>query len=765
MTGAVKRRIRVLRSVAGMVALTAVFAASSARGDAARPWLDRRLTPDARADLVVRAMTQDEKLGLVHGAFGASLKAAPSPFNAPKPAGAIGSGGFVAGIPRLGIPALQESDAGLGVANGGHMRPGDEATAMPAGLALAASWDPALAFKAGAAIGREARGKGFNVLLGGAANLTRDPRGGRNFEYAGEDALLAGMIVGKAVAGVQSANVISTMKHFAVNNQEIGRAVLSAEAQPDALRESDLLVFERVVELGRPGAVMTAYNRVNGVYASESPFLLTDVLKGAWGYKGWVMSDWGGVHSTVASALAGLDQQSAHSFDQLRVAATYAGSDRAAAVAAADYYGAPLRAAVASGAVPQSRLDDMVRRILRSMFAVGVVDAPERGPAADLKASAAVAQRVAEAGMVLLKNDRDLLPLTGVSQRVVMIGGHADLGVLSGGGSSQVIPIGGAALEIPLIQGPAASFARITYSPSSPLKALRTRLGRDVLFDPGTDIPTAVALARTADVVLVFAEKWQTEAEDSPDLGLTPHQDALIAAVAAANPRTVVVLETGNPVLMPWLGTVGAVLEAWYPGQRGGEAIARILLGDVSPSGRLPMTFPASVAQLPRPELDGAKLPSSGLFGVTQPFPVTYGEGSDVGYRWFERTGAVPLFPFGYGLSYAQFEIKRSSSGAGAVTIKVRNTSRRFAAEIAQLYVRPPGAGSTFRLAGWARIALRPGATGQVALIADKKALARYDGGWRVNEGEYDYYIGGASGDRRITGTFHLDRRNIKAFD
>jgi beta-glucosidase len=426
-------------------------------------------SPDQRAAETVAAMTLDEKLTLVHGYFGASLKGAPPPLNATPPKEALGAAGYVPGVPRLGVPALQESDASLGVANGNHLRPGDQATALPSGLATASTWNPELARKGGEMIGEEAHAKGFNVLLAGGVNLARDPRNGRNFEYLGEDALLAGVMAGESIAGIQSRKVISTVKHFAVNDQETGRMTLSAQIDEKSMRETDLLAFQIAIERGQPGSVMCAYNRINGDYACEHDFLLNKVLKGDWGYPGWVMSDWGGVHSTVKAALGGLDQQSAHTFDR------------------EDYFGAPLKAAVESGQVPMARLDDMAGRILRSMYAVGVVDHPPVKREIDKAAHAAVAQKVAEEGAVLLKNEGGLLPLAAGAKSIAVIGAHADVGVLSGAGASQVISYGGSALELPG-SGPMGGLFKTVYHASSPLKAIQAAApGAKVSFSGGEE--------------------------------------------------------------------------------------------------------------------------------------------------------------------------------------------------------------------------------------------------------------------------------------
>ena len=498
-----------------------------------------------------------------------------------KPQGSIGSAGYVEGIPRLGVPALQETDAELGVANPGHIRRGDEATAMPSNLALASTWDVAAARRQGEAVGAEARARGFNVLLGGAANLIRDPRGGRIFEYFSEDPLLTGRMAGAAIDGAQSRHVISTIKHFALNDQETDRVVLDARIDRAALRESDLLAFEIGVEQGRPGSVMCAYNQINGVYACENGWLLNDVLKGDWGYPGFVMSDWGAVHSTVRSALAGLDQESGDQLD------TQNFFDR-------------LGRAVAKGEVPQARLDDMARRILTSIYALGLADETAASAPADLAASDEAALAIEREGAVLLKNE-GLLPLSADARRILVVGAHADRGVPSGGGSSQVVPRGGAALSEPVGRNRA-----MIFDPSSPLDAIRRQFPRArVDYDDGRLPGRTAKAAAGADAAIVFADQWLTETADAPDLSLPSGQDRLIETVARANPRTVVVLETGGPVLMPWIDETAAVLEAWYPGQKGGEAIAEILSGAVNPSGRLPLTFPSSESQLPHRTIQG----------------------------------------------------------------------------------------------------------------------------------------------------------------
>lgn len=712
--------------------------AASAASQADRPWMNTALSPDERARLAVEAMTLDEQISLMRTQIGFGLLSLgiPLPDSVPEtmrkhtPEGALGSAGFIAAMPRLGLPAIQMTDASLGVGNlGGFLRRGDEATALPSSLALAGSFNTDLARQAGRVVGAEAHAKGFNVQLAGGVNLTREPRNGRNFEYAGEDPLLAGLIIGETIAGIQDEHVVSTSKHYALNSQETGRFVYDARIDEGALRESDLLAFEIAHDRGQPGAVMCAYNRINGVYGCESPFLLNQVLKGEWKYPGWVMSDWGAVHSLKSSLDGGLDQESPQD----------------------DPYFDTLKTEVEAGRIPASRVAESARRILRSLFAVGAVDDPAApGGTIDKDTHAAVAEQIALQGMVLLKNEGGVLPLAATARKIVVIGGFADRGVIAGGGgSSQVMPYGGSFRDTRGREGVAALLTPV-YGLDSPLKALQARRpDADIQFDDGSDPARAAALARMADVAIVFATRPEEEGLDAENL-LFPHgQDDLIAAVAAANPRTVAVLETGNPTAMPWLSRVGAVLQAWYPGQRGGQAIARLLTGDAAPSGRLPMTFPASVQQLPRPEIPGfdpAMRTPLGLGKPVEPFNLDMNEGSDVGYRWFERTDAKPMFAFGYGLTYTTFDYRRPSfHGGDGLTAEVTliNTGSRAGVEVAQLYAAPPG--RTHRLVGWARVELQPGESRRVTISADPRLLASWDTeakGWRRAGGRFDAYIG-----------------------
>lgn len=407
------------------------------------PWMNPALPPDERANLVIGQMTLDEKIQLVHGVRTYFQVGEPGYKKAP---GSLEGDGYVPAIPRLALPALQIVGAGVGVTNWGR-RAGGQSTALPSALAETASWNPALAYEFGALIGRETRDQGFNVSIGGGVNLTRDPRDGRNFEYHGEDPLLAGTILGRELKGIQTQHLVATIKHYAVNDQETGRSEVNSIIDERSMHESDLLAFEIALRESNAGAMMCSYNRVNGVHSCENDHLLNEVLKRSWGFHGWVMSDWGGTHSTVKAALAGLDQE----------------MDRGV------YFSDKLKQAVEKGDVPVARLDDMVHRILRTEFACGIVDHPPVIGPIDFQSGHKIALLVEEQAIVLLKNSGLLHLKEPNSRQVALIGSYAESGVLSGGGSSQVSPVGGNA-------APAKS-----YPPDGPLGV--------PVYDPSSSAP------------------------------------------------------------------------------------------------------------------------------------------------------------------------------------------------------------------------------------------------------------------------------------
>jgi beta-glucosidase len=716
---------------AGLVCVVGLLSVPALAADTV-PWMNPSLSPDERARLIEQQMTQAERLQLVHGIWSIPYKVALPP-------GAQLTAGYVGGVPRLGIPALQQTDASLGVGNPLGVRQGEGSTPLPSGLATAATFNPQLAYDGGAMIGQEAWRKGFNVLLAGGVNLARDPRGGRNFEFLGEDPLLAGTMAGSAIRGIQDQHVISTVKHFVINDQETNRHWVNAKIDEPALRESDLLAFQLAIEGGKPGSVMCGYNLVNGHHACSNDRMLNGILKGDWKYPGWVMSDWGAVYG-VEDAANGLDQQMGEQID------------------AQVFFGDPLKKAIEEGNVPQARLSDMARRILRSMFAVGLFEKPPMKSAIDYAANAQVAQRVAEEGIVLLKNSTDLLPLAKSVKRIAVIGGHADVGVLSGQGSSQVFPVGGAAAVIPVGgDGPLARFNNQIFHPSSPLQTIRAKApGAEVRFYEGRYASAAAQLAKWADVVVVFANQWMAESVDAGDIGLPEGVDTVVEAVVAANPKSIVVLQTGGPVRMPWLNKAGAVLEAWYPGARGGAAIANVLFGEVNPSGRLPMTFPVRDGDNPRPEIPGFDLPENVQFDVN------YSEGSDVGYRWFAKNKRKPLFPFGFGLSYTSFQYANLFVSGGErikVAFDVTNTGSRPGSDAPQLYLVGKQGKPVLRLLGFSKVTLDPGQTRRVELTADPRLLAEFDpatSDWRRDAGTYRIAIGSSAEDRALTAEAQL---------
>jgi beta-glucosidase len=733
-------RVMTLALAIGLATLTSASSGAAEQPQPGKPWMNPALDAASRTRFLLEAMTRDEKLALVFGYY-----ASDAPWkNYKKPAEALEqSAGYVGGSSRLGIPALMETDAGTGVASQPGANPRLR-TALPSNLATAASWDADLAYAGGRMIGNEARMSGFNVLLAGGINLAREPRNGRNFEYGGEDPLLAANIVAAQIRGIQSNHIISTIKHFALNDQETNRTTLDVRVADRAARMSDLLAFELAIAQSSPGAVMCAYNRIKGIYSCENGWLLDEVLKRDWGYEGFVMSDWGATHSTIPAANAGLDQDSGYPFD------------------ASPYFSGALKEAVEDGYVPAARLDDMAARILRSMFANGLFDDPVKAGEIDFEAHAGVSRAAAEGAMVLLKNDRDLLPLGKDVRSILIVGSHADAGVLSGGGSSQVYPAGGPALLEPVKGGPRVYFR------SSPMQALAARTRAQIAYDPGTDIKAAAKLARHRDVVIVFAHQWSTEGVDGA-MRLDEDQDALIAALAAVNAKTVVVLETGGPVLMPWVGKVAAVLEAWYPGSSGGEAIARLLTGEVNPSGRLPLTFPRSLEQLPRPHLDG--FPEQREARIAVDYTI---EGAAVGYKWFDRKGFEPLFPFGHGLSYTRFELSNLGANADhqqlSVRFAVKNTGDRAGAYVAQVYLSPvAGAAATGweapkRLCGFKKVSLQPGENADVSLSIEPRTLAVYDDvqkSWVIEDGDYDVSLSTDSRNPVSHAKVHISRQIV----
>jgi beta-glucosidase len=702
------------------------------------PWSDASLSPDQRADMVVKEMTLEEKITLLHGGGLAFTLVPPVEWN--------GGAGYTKSVSRLGIPSIQMADSAYGVTLG--FVKGRYSTVLPNNLAAASSWDPEAAFEYGALIGRELRNQGYNMSLGGGVNLTREPRNGRTFEYMGEDPLLAGTLDGNVERGVQSQHVIGDVKHYAMNDQESGRNAVDVKIDKRSIRETDLRAFEIALGISDAGGVMCSYNRLNGDFACESSYLLSNVLKKDFNFKGFVLSDWGATHSTVKASHAGLDMEQP---DQ-------------------NFFGDALKKAVESGDVSNEELNDHVHRILRTMFANGLFDEPlVHTQVPDVEKGYATAQKVAEESIVLLKNEHQILPLGSSLKSVVLVGGHADVGVLSGGGSAQVSPPGGSPVPPPPVKNLMEMFIHQEWMPSSPLRALAAKLpSANVSYMAGEDLTAAAAAAKSADVAIVFAYQWEAENSDLPSLDLAVDQNKLIETVAAANPKTIVVLETGSPATMPWIDKVAGVVEMWYPGIRGAEALANILAGTVTPTGKLAITFPRSDADLPHPtiiqpppesqqHMDGspeemAKEMEKANKGLP-PFPIQYDEGLKVGYKWYDAEKKPVLFPFGFGLSYTTYEysdLNVISSDSTTVTFRVRNTGSRAGTEIAQVYASLPDAAGEppKRLIGWTRVELAPGESRGVSVAVPKDRLTVYDeasDSWTLVPGSYVIRVGGSS--------------------
>jgi beta-glucosidase len=704
-------------------------------------WSDATLSPDVRADLAIKEMTLEEKISLLHGQG--------MPFFSTGPSESNGGAGYSNAIPRLGIPAIQMADSAYGVTRGAAT--GRYATALPNNLAAASALDPEAAFEYGALIGRELRNQGYSMSLGGGVNMPREPRNGRTFEYQGEDPLLAGTLDGNFAKGVQSEHIIGDLKHYAINDQESGRNAVNANISKRAMRETDLRAFQIALGISDAGGVMCSYNRVNGDFACENSYLLTDVLKKDFNFKGFVLSDWGGTHSAVKASHAGLDQEQPDKY----------------------FFGDTLKKAVDSGEVSQDEINDHVHRILRTIFATGLFDHPVVKQVPDVERGYALAQKLAEKSIVLLKNQGNVLPLDGSTVHlIVLIGGHADVGVLTGGGSAQVDPAGGTPVPPPPPgKGMLEAFLRPAWLRDSPLSALTAKLpAAKVSYVSGEDQDAAAAAAKQADVAIVFGYQWESEGLDLPTLALAPEQNKLIEAVAAANPKTIVVLETGSPATMPWSDKVAGIVEAWYPGIRGAEALANLLTGQVNFSGKLAITFPKSDADLPHPTLitpPPASEPNYAAMGGDisnimsimakglPAFQTTYDEGLKVGYKWYDAEKKPVLFPFGFGLSYTSYAysaLKVESGDSVAVSFTVKNTGNRAGTEIAQIYASlPDSAGEPpKRLIGWARVELAPGESKTVSVPVERERLTIYDeasNGWKLVPGSYTVLAGGSSQD------------------
>lgn len=652
--------------------------------------------PDTRARALVEQMTLDEKIQALHGISDSSHYR------------------VVPGNPRLGIPDLNITNGPAGATNGGPGHQGP-ATALPAPISLAATWDVGLAYLYGTIVGGEAYDLANGFLEGPDINIARVPQNGRAFEGYGEDPYLVGQMAIYNVEGIQSQGVIAELKHYAGNNQEAQRGSIDDDIDERTLREIYLPHFEAAVKQGQVGAVMCAYNKVNGPFNCENDLLMNQILKTEWGFNGFVTSDFGAVHSTIASALAGLDVE----------------------MPTGVFFGSALRDAVESGAVPMSVIDDKLIRRFRTMITFGVFDNPPLNQPIPQQEDGALSRQLAEEGMVLLKNDGSILPLNPAGlQSIAVIGPYAVRAVTGGGGSSHVRPL---------------------YT-VDPVPGIQSRVGSlvPVSFADGSNIDQAVSLAQSANVAIVMVGDNETEGSDH-SISLAGNQDQLVEAVVAANPRTVVVIKSGSAVLMPWVDLVPAIVEAWYPGEEDGNAVAAVLFGDFNPAGKLPITFPRNLEDVP------ANTPEQypGVNGVAH-----YSEGIFVGYRHYDAHGIEPLFPFGHGLSYTTFCYQNlvmtlNADQTVSVDLDVSNTGGVAGGEAVQLYVGFPSSEEVPQppqwLKGFQKVHLEPGETTHVQFILDARALSFWDTAshdWVVATGTYQVMVASSSRNIRLQGTF-----------
>lgn len=691
-----------------------------------------------RIDAVIDELTLAEKLQLVHGEADPDGK----------------STGYVPGIERVDSPPIRLVDGPLGV-----RAVGETATAFPASIALAASWDPTLAREFGAALGRESIAHDQDVVLGPGVNIIRTPTGGRNFEYYSEDPHLASRIGVGTIDGIQSENVAATVKHFVANNQEENRLEVSADVSERALREIYLPAFRTAVQEADVAAVMSAYNRVNGTYMDEHEQLLRGVLKDEWGFDGFVMSDWYGTRSTVAAANAGLDLEmpgiAFEEFtpeDEMEQDAT----DGDVEIPHPDVpalFGEPLRDAVEDGAVDEDAIDEKVERILGTMASVTRFEADSREGELDTEAHRTLAREIAISGTVLLKND-GALPLD-ASGSVAVIGPNADTAKLGGGGSSEVTPT----VEISPVDGIRERSNAVTFERGVEPITETSWFAGDGETGDATDasIDAAVAAADDAGRAVVVVQDDATEFLDRDGMALPGRQDELVSAVADAADHTAVVLRTSGPVELPWLESVDAVLQTWYPGQADGDALGAVLFGEADPGGRLPVTFGQSADEYPT-------APEESYPGTDD--VARYDEGVFVGYRYFDRERIDPVFPFGHGLSYAEIEYGdvslsgRSDGDGWTVDVPVRNRSDRAGTAVVQVYARKSAAPvetPARELAAFERVELDPGeeATVTVSLSDDVFSYYDEDDGWSVPQGTNEIHVGASVRD--IHATFAVD--------
>ena len=705
---------------------------------------------DAKINELIGKMTLEEKVKMIH---------ANSAFAA-------------GGIERLGIPEIMTSDGPHGVRSeqGRNWKPpvgaNDAGTYMPSNNTLASTWNPALGYAYGTVLGSEANARGKDIILGPGINIIRAPLNGRNFEYLSEDPYLISKMAVGYIRGVQDQGVSACVKHYIANNQETHRNDVDVNMSERALREIYLPGFKAAVQQGGVYSLMGSYNKFRGTYATENAYLMSDILKGEWGFKGLVISDWGSVHNTMNALRNGTDLEMGTDLSLMygNVDQSTATASTGSAAPARSLYDRFFLADAALDALKKDPklvplLDDKVRRILRVMYATDMLGGTKRQAGAyNTKEHQATALKVAEEGIVLLKNEGNLLPLKKSVKRIAVIGANATRDNGLGGGSAQVKP----KYEITALQGlknELGSGVNITYAPGY-------TIARDQKADPAL-IAEAVAAAKAAEVVVYVGgsthgydyTKWSdnaydAEGTDKPDLNMPFGQDELVQAVLKANPNTVVVLLGGGPIdVSAWVGQTKALVEAWYPGMEGGNALAHVLFGDVNPSGKLPFTLPVKLEDAPAMKL--GEYPST----PGDPLKQTYKDDIWVGYRYYDTYHVKPQYAFGHGLSYTTFSYGKLqvTPGKQSTTVKltVTNTGKTAGAEVVQVYVHDAKAAvkrPEKELKGFEKVMLKPGESKVVTLMLDADAFKYYDEAkkqWVLEPGQFEVQVGSASDNIR----------------
>ncbi len=745
----IKHRMKVIISI--MMAVTVFTSANSATP----VYLDSGAPVEQRVEDALSRMTLSEKVSMLH---------AQSKFSS-------------AGVPRLGIPEIWTTDGPHGI------RPevlwdewdqagwtNDSCTAFPALTCLAATWNPELSLLYGKSIGEEARYRGKDMLLGPGVNIYRTPLNGRNFEYMGEDPYLASRMVVPYIRGVQSNGVAACVKHYALNNHEVNRHTTNVTVDDRTLYEIYLPAFRAAVQEGGAWAIMGSYNLYRNEHCCHNSRLLNDILKGEWGFDGVVVSDWGGTHDTDQAIANGLDMEFGSWTNGLSAGTSNAYDNY--------YLARPYLERLADGRADTTELNDKVRRILRLAFRTNMNPGRPFGSLCT-PGHVSAARTIAGEGIVLLKNDHGVLPLDLTSpRRVAVIGENAVKMMTVGGGSSslkaryELSPLDG--IRNALEGRATVEYAR-GYVGDSTGEYNGVTTGQNLNDDRSADelIAEAVGLARNADYVIFIGGLNKSEHQDCEDsdrsgLELPYDQDRVITELAEANPNLIVVNISGNAVAMPWAGKVPAVLQAWYLGTEAGNAIADVITGRVNPSGRLPMSFPASLGQVPAHSL--GTYPGTKRTDGTDIFDCNYAEGIFVGYRWLDREKQQPLFPFGHGLSYTTFKYGRATvdsrtvttDGTLTVTVPVTNTGTREGQEVVQLYIsdlKSSHPRPVKELKGFRKIRLKPGETAEVSFTVDRRALSYFDPdrhGWVCEPGRFEALVGASSRDIRSKVSFEV---------